>query len=163
MILILIFTIFHLVKYLFIKRRVCLSCQFDMDYTSISCIKCQSNDKTQMADIYDVDCALVFSDMVKRNIVDIVKYCEKIFCQDNDDINNDIPFQKIYRSFLKTQIRQPFISIIIHLDGISLGKSNKLTLWLLSCSILELPPHLRNQRKNMIVLSIWIGVQQPII
>ena len=152
-----------LVKNLFTKRRLCLSCQFDVECTSISCFKCKSNDTTQFVDIYDIDCMTVFADMVQRHIVDIAKYREKILSQQNDEINSDIPFQKVYRSFLKTKIHQPFISIVIHLDGISLGKSNKLVLWLFSCSILELPPCLRNQRKNMIVLSMWVGVHQPVI
>ena len=110
----------------------------------MSCIKCKLDDSTQFADIYDIYCTLVFSDIVKRYIIDIAKYHEQIFSQQNDDINNDIPFQKVYRSFLKSAIRQPFISTTICLGGIPLGKSTKLTLWLLSCSILELPPYLRN-------------------
>ncbi|CAF3054313.1 unnamed protein product [Rotaria sp. Silwood2] len=101
--------------------------------------------------------------MLERHFVDIAKYREKILHQQNDEINNDIPFQKVYRSLLTSTIRQPFISAIFHLDGVPLGKSNKLTLWVLSCSILELPPSLRNRHSNMIVLSMWVGVRQPII
>ena len=82
---------------------------------------------------------------------------------EKDDNNNDIPFQKVYHSFIKTVIHQPFISAILHLDGIGLGKASKLTLWILSFSILELPPRSRNQGKNMIILSLWIGARQPII
>ncbi|CAF4171168.1 unnamed protein product [Adineta steineri] len=129
------------VENLFTKRKVCLSCQSDIEYSARFCLKCKSTDKIQFANIYDIDYAVVFSEIVERNIVDI----------------------KIYRSFLKTVIHQPFISTLIHLDGIPLAKSSKLTLWLLSCSILELPPHLRNQRENMIILSMWIGFQQPLI
>ncbi len=138
-------------------------CQFDIDYATASCNRCRSNDNTQFVDIYDIDYELVFTDIIERHLVDIIGYREKIFNVETDDINNDIPFQQIYRSFLKTNVRQPFISTLLHLDGIALGKSNKLTLWLLSCSILELPPHLRNQRQNMVILSMWVGTRQPII
>ncbi|CAF3254449.1 unnamed protein product [Rotaria sp. Silwood2] len=144
-------------------KKVCLSCQFDIEYSATSCFKCISNEKTQFANIYDTDYAIVFSGIVERHIVDIVKYREKILSEKYDNINNDISFQKIYRSFLNTTVYQPFISTLIHLDGIPLDTSTKLTLWLLSCFILELPPHLRNQRQNMIILSMWIGTRQPII
>ncbi len=143
---------------------MCLLCGFEIEYAAASCIKCESNDnKQQFADIYDSDCALIFTNIIERHLVDINKYREKILHEENDDINNDIPFQKIYRAFLKNTVHQPFISAIFHIDGIALGKSNNLTLWLLSCSILELPPDLRNQRKNMVILSMWVGVCQPII
>ncbi|CAF5020860.1 unnamed protein product [Rotaria sp. Silwood1] len=151
------------VENLFTKRKVCLSCQFDIEYSATSCFKCVSNEKTQFANIYDIDYAIVFSGIVERHIVDIAKYREKILSEKYDNINNDISFQKIYRSFLNTTVHQPFISTLIHLDGIPLDTSTKLTLWLLSCSILELPPHLRNQRQNMIILSMWVGTRQPII
>ncbi len=152
-----------LVENLFTKRKVCLSCQVDIEYSATSCFQCKSNHKTQFANIYDTNYALVFSGIVERHIVDIAKYHEKILSEKYDNTNNDIPFQKIYRSFLKTAVHKPFISTLIHLDGIPLAASSKLTLWLLSCSILELPPHLRNQRQNMVLLSMWVGVQQPVI
>jgi hypothetical protein len=151
------------VENLFIKRRVCLLCQIDIDYTATSCNRCKSNDNKQLADIYDIDDKLVFGDIIERHCVDIIKYREKISNLKTDDINNDIPFQKIYRSFCKTNVHQYYISNVLHLDGIPLGKSTKLTLWILSCCIVELPPHLRSQRNNMVILSMWVGTRQPII
>ncbi|CAM4864583.1 unnamed protein product [Rotaria socialis] len=111
---------------------------------------------------YMQDFTKCFSDIVERNAANIIQYRQKIITGQNNE-NNDIPFQNIYQCFLKTVIHQPFISVILHLDGIGLGKSNKLTLWILSCMIVELPPHLRNKRQNMIPLSSWISSREPII
>ena len=56
---------------------------------------------------------------------------------------------------------QNIISLILHLDGVSLTKSSKLKLWLFSGSFVEVPPKLRFRRYNMILLSIWIGCTEP--
>lgn len=72
-------------------------------------------------------------------------------------------FRTFIDPFVKKNIRQPFITNLFHVDGIQLGKSNKLTLWLLSCCIVEVPPHLRTQRDNMALLSMWVGTLQPIM
>ena len=125
------------------KRRICLVCQLDIEYNAELCTKCKSRDNTQVADVFDIDYAAAFVDLIERHVVDITQYTKEIMSNEKDDNNNGIPFQKVYRSFLKTVIHQPFISAILHLDGIRLGKASKLTLWILSCSILEIPPRLR--------------------
>jgi hypothetical protein len=73
---------------------------------------------------------------------------------------NDIVFNENYKYFRDCFIG-PFISVILHLDGINLGKSNSQHLWILSCSIIELPPHVRNRKQNNIILSLWIASEQP--
>ncbi len=77
-----------------------------------------------------------------------------------DKETNDIVYNKNYR-ILCDSMHYPFISIIIHLDGIGLGKTNKEHLWIFSCSICELPPAVRNRRQNNIILSLWISKEQP--
>ncbi|CAM4829295.1 unnamed protein product [Rotaria magnacalcarata] len=150
------------VENLFFKRRISLSCKCDIKYTTKECLQCHSSDKMNFADVFDTDFTKCFSDIVERNAANIIQYRQKIMTGQNNE-NNDIPFQNIYQCFLKTVIHQPFISVILHLDGIGLGKSNKLTLWILSCMIVELPPHLRNKRQNMIPLLSWISSREPII
>lgn len=54
-----------------------------------------------------------------------------------------------------------FISLLLHLDGVSLCKSTKKTLWLFSGIIIELPPDLRYRRENMVLLSVYIGDCEP--
>ncbi|CAF4479761.1 unnamed protein product, partial [Rotaria sp. Silwood2] len=60
-------------------------------------------------------------------------------------------------------INYPFISIILHVDGIGLSESNNQSLWILSCSIVELPPAVRTRRQNNLILSMWTAKEQPII
>ncbi|CAF2789815.1 unnamed protein product [Rotaria sp. Silwood2] len=147
---------------LFVKRRVCLLCHNNIALSSDTCFKCNSNYTKQYADVFDADYEKLFSEVIERNYVDINQYRQKIITTQNDE-TNDIPFQKIFREFQQTVSHRYFISVILHLDGIGLGKSNKLVLWLLSCTIVELPPHLRNKRENMIPLSAWIAPREPII
>jgi len=157
-----ILSIHFLVENLFIKRRICLLCRHNMEKSIRLCVNCNTGGSKHFADVYDTDYVKVLSEIVERNISDIVQYRQQIMKGCNNE-NNDIPFQKIYRSLLKNVSGESFISLILHLDGIGLGKSNKLTLWILSCSITELPPHLRNKRENMVLLSAWIGYCEPII
>ncbi|CAF4858787.1 unnamed protein product [Rotaria sp. Silwood1] len=133
-----------------------------MALSSDICFKCNSNNTKQYADVFDADYEKIFSEVIERHHVDINQYRQKIITTQNDE-TNDIPFQQIYREFQQTVSHRSFISVILHLDGIGLGKSNKLVLWLLSCTIVELPPHLRNKRENMIPLSAWIAPREPII
>ncbi|CAF1546323.1 unnamed protein product, partial [Rotaria sordida] len=77
--------------------------------------------------------------------------------------NNDIMFNQVYKELQNNYCSSPFISLFLHLDGISLCKSSKLTLWLFSCSFIELPVHLRYHRFNMVILSVWVGHQEPLI
>ncbi|CAF3678584.1 unnamed protein product [Rotaria socialis] len=77
--------------------------------------------------------------------------------------NNDIIFNQVYKELQSRRGSSSSISLLLHLDGISLCKSSKLNLWLLSCSLIELPVHLRYRRFNVIVLSVWIGHCEPLV
>ena len=94
-----LFCIFCLVENLFVKRRICLVCQLDIEYNAELCTKCKSKDNMQVADVFHIDYAAAFADLIERHVVDITQYTEKIMSNEKDDNNNDIPFQKMYRSF----------------------------------------------------------------
>jgi Protein of unknown function (DUF1258) len=151
-----------IVENLFSRRIVCTECQSDLNDSAKHCDRCDSNGEKKLAFIYDSDSRLVIRRILERCIPDIVVYRQRIV-QGEQDQNNDIPFQRLYRSFASNVDHQPFISLVLHLDGIALSKSSKQTLWLLSGSIIELPPNLRYQRFNMPVLSMWVGYREPII
>lgn len=67
----------------------------------------------------------------------------------------------MYQCLLKENNFQDLISLILHIDGINITSSSKLKLWMLSGSIVELPPKLRSRRFNMVILSLWIGYVIP--
>lgn len=73
----------------------------------------------------------------------------------------DIPFASTYQDLLKQHGKRNFISLLFHLDGISLCKSTKLKMWMFSSSILELPPKLRYRCQNMPLISIWVACKEP--
>lgn len=123
---------------------------------------CTLNEKRFHADIYEIDIKLAFSQIIDRLYRDIIQYKQEIASQAMKEYN-DIPFNSLYQNMIsRLTIDTNFISLILHIDGVSLSKSTKLMLWLLSGVFIELPPHLRYQRSNMILLSIWIGYQEPI-
>ena len=79
----------------------------------------------------------------------------------SDEKPYDIPFAKQYKKLLIQYHDKNFLSLILHIDGTSLVKSTKLKLWLCSDSIVELPPNIRVRRKNIILLSMYIGYSEP--
>jgi hypothetical protein len=87
-------------------------------------------------------------------------YRESFTKQETDNETNDIVYNKNYKIF-SDSIHYPFISIVLHLDGVTFDKSKIQHLWILSCSIFELPPAVRTRRQNNIILSFWIGKEQP--
>ncbi|CAF1467343.1 unnamed protein product [Rotaria magnacalcarata] len=150
------------VEDLFIKRTVCINCKVDLPTSSKTCSKCNSNKSHSRALIFDAMHELVFTQIYDR-LHTIMNAYRDIFKQQTfDDENNDVVYNQNYK-LLCDSTDDPFISIILHLDGVSLSKSNKQPMWILSCSFVELPPIIRNRRQNNLILSIWVGKKQPYI
>ena len=149
-------------KNLFTRRIVCTKCRIDLLDKNDRCHRCQSSDITTRAQVFDADIKTILHQIIERSINDIMEYRQKIDNLQSDD-TNDIPFQPLYQEFIRDLLHRSILSFVLHLDGVALSKSSKLNLWLLSCSIVELPPHLRYRRFNMPVLSVWIGYREPII
>ncbi|CAF1142177.1 unnamed protein product, partial [Rotaria magnacalcarata] len=149
------------VEELFVKRSICVACYQDLNNHNDK-FNCTSTDERFHADIYDIDTYKVFSQLIDRLFVEITDYKQQIASQSCNE-HNDIPFNNLYRNMMRRFDNDTnFVSILLHIDGISLCKSSKLTLWLLSGVFVELPPHLRYRRSNMILLSMWIGYGEPI-
>jgi hypothetical protein len=149
-----------LVDNLFIKRTVCITCRDDISSGSKTCSKCPNDKPQRLALVFDAMQELMFTRTYDRLFTIINSYREMFTQRTLDTETNDIVYNRNYKT-LCDSIDYPFISIILHLDGISLSKSNKQPMWILSCSIVELPPVVRNHRQNNLILSIWIGKQQP--
>lgn len=146
---------------LFIKRSVCLVCKTDLHFNGKKCSRCRTMDKKLKADIYDIDLENVLSKLLKRLSCDIEKYKEKIKNNIDDYETKDIPFCLLYRNLLQKYHLENIISILLHVDGISLTRSTRLKMWLFCGSFVELPPSLRCRRYNMLLLSIWVGYTEP--
>ncbi|CAF1468920.1 unnamed protein product, partial [Didymodactylos carnosus] len=118
---------------------------------------CKSHD---VALIYDANYYLLLTSILQRISNDINEY-KQVISSGNSSGLSDIPFGHTYQELLKKFSSQNLLSFILHLDGIGLCKSTKLKMWLLSTSIIELPPRLRYRRHNMTIISIWIGHKDP--
>ena len=148
-----------LVENLFIKRILCIPCGKYLSTTSKVCLKCINDNPKRLAFIFDSIQEIMFARIYDRLSSIIESYRQSITKQETDYETNDIVYNRNYK-LLCDSVCHPFISIIIHLDGIDLTKST-MKLWILSCSIVELPPNIRNRRQNNIILSLWISQEQP--
>jgi hypothetical protein len=139
---------------------VCINCKIEIPSSSGKCLKCTNDTPERVAIIFDVLQELIFTRTYDRLSSTINSYREIFRNQQFDDDTNDIVYNKSYKKLFDS-IAYPFISILLHLDGINLGKSNKQCLWILSCSIIEIPPAIRTHRQNNLVLSMWTANQHP--
>lgn len=94
---------------------------------------------------------------------EIHEYKEQIMKNADTAGDYDIGFGLAYTSLWNEFSDEKFITIILHLDGINLCKSNKLKLWVFSFSIVELPGRVRCHRYNTLILSMWISYIEPIV
>ncbi|CAF3394515.1 unnamed protein product [Rotaria socialis] len=150
------------IEQLFTKRLVCTQCQNILSGDEKTCSNCDPSNIRSIATIFDVNQRLVFTQTLNRLLNDIETYRQQIITdRASPHNNNGIVINHIYQKLENKYGSTPFISLLLHLDGTSLTKSSKLTLWLLSGSIVELPVHLRYRRFNMMILSVWIGYCEP--
>ncbi|CAF1326904.1 unnamed protein product, partial [Rotaria magnacalcarata] len=146
---------------LFTKRSICLLCFKEFNYMNKICSRGCSTDKKSIGYIYDGNVLLMIQKIMIRLSSVIREYKKKIHNSDHSENINDIPFGTTYQNLLKKNAGHDLISLLLHIDGISITNSTKLKLWLLSGSIIEAPPKLRSCRRNMIVISIWLAYIEP--
>ncbi|CAM4870437.1 unnamed protein product [Rotaria socialis] len=144
----------------FQKRTVCLLCRRNLQDNQTKCDDCSIADKTNIAYVLDTDVLSLLKTTVSRLANEIQKY-KDYFLHFSQNEAYDIPFAKRYKNLVVQYPGENLLSLILHIDGISLVKSTKLKLWLCSASIVELPPNLRVRRKNIILLSMYIGYTEP--
>ncbi|UJR17710.1 hypothetical protein I4U23_004608 [Adineta vaga] len=146
---------------LFTKRTICLLCKEEFDNREKFCPLCCSTDKRSIAFIYDSNVELILKQIVNRLSFDIDEYKQYINNNDDHEQTKDIPFGNVYQNLLKKNDYRNLISLLLHVDGIGITSSTKLKMWMFSGSVVELPPKLRSQRSNMVIISIWIAYVHP--
>ncbi|UJR12987.1 hypothetical protein I4U23_000013 [Adineta vaga] len=116
------FAFFLSIENLFVKRIVCISCGKDLLMSSKKCWNCPDNKPKHLATIFDSLQEALFTQVYDRLSSVINSYREQFTNQPFDDESNDIIYNQNYK-FLYDSTHHTFISIILHLDGIPLGKS----------------------------------------
>ncbi|CAF2043958.1 unnamed protein product, partial [Rotaria magnacalcarata] len=71
----------------------------------------------------------------------------------------DVCFGEFYQNQPSERINR--ITLIIHVDGASLVKLSKQSIWPCFASIVELPPPAREYQKNIVLLSLWTSKVKP--
>jgi hypothetical protein len=98
--------------------------------------------------------------IIKENIVDIISFLSK----KNNDIISDITDGNILNSLNAPQFNENEtmnLSVTMNTDGASLSKSNKRSLWPIHLALNFLPPQLRYNQSNILVISLYIGNSKP--
>lgn len=65
-----------------------------------------------------------------------------------------------YRNNCLTE-RENTLNLIVYTDGVQLTNSSKIEVWPIACSIIELPPIIRNSVANKLIFGLWCGKQKP--
>ncbi|CAF1058835.1 unnamed protein product [Rotaria magnacalcarata] len=146
----------------FRKTNICLLCYKEISDENRVCLSCPTSNKNNIAAIYDSDVKSILCVLLEK-IGDTIRVYKNDLILNNDTSGNlDIGFAYAYQNLLHRFSNENFITALMHLDGIGLCKSNKLKMWLLSFSIIELPAKLRYQKHNMVIVSIWVSSKEPI-
>ncbi|CAF3327366.1 unnamed protein product [Rotaria socialis] len=95
----------------------------------------------------------LLSNIVSRHSSDIEEY-KKFILNPDSQTPYDIPLGKAYQRLLRQYSNENLLTILLHVDGISVVKSTNLKLWICAASLIELPPSLRTRRSNMFLVSI---------
>jgi hypothetical protein len=103
---------------LFVKRVVCTCCKCDLVNINVTqCTNCNTNDGSTRALVYDGNIRVLLSTMIRRLRPSIEAYTSTIKTTHNTTRNTDIPFGRIYQSFLKENKSRKVINLLLHLDG----------------------------------------------
>ena len=144
----------------FVKRTICVLCGHQLALDDLQCSNCPAAEKKHIAHILDVDLRALLSVIVCRLTREIEEY-RQIILRNDSTVPYDIPFSENYRRLLKEQNGAHLLSLILHIDGINLVKSSRLSLWILNVSLVEIPARLRKNRANIALCSIYIGYSEP--
>ncbi|CAM4845118.1 unnamed protein product [Rotaria magnacalcarata] len=145
---------------LFMKRVLCINCESELSIASKKCPTCSDTKSERIAEVFDTLQETIFTRTYDRLSSVIDEYREYFTKQQMNNETNDIVYNQNYK-LLYNSTNDRFITILLHVDGTCLSNNNKESLWLLSCSIIELPPAIRIRRKNNLVLSMRISKEQP--
>ena len=67
----------------------------------------------------------------------------------------DLTDTSYYKSICKD------INLYMFTDGVPVTKSPSTSVWPVFCSLIELPPKLRDSRQNKIIFGVWYGLEKP--
>ena len=148
-------------NYVYKKYQLCTICHSQLAVTDVMCGNCSCHDVKSYGLIYDMNVEELIRKIYIRLQTDIEEYRSQLHSMNDQHETNDIGFNHAYQQLLKKNENKTFVTILLHVDGVSIAKSSKLKMWLLSGSIIEIRPQLRYRRYNMVVISFWFGYKEP--
>ncbi|CAF3935462.1 unnamed protein product, partial [Rotaria sp. Silwood1] len=88
-------------------------------------VKCNLKEEKFHADIYDIDVDIIFYQLIDRLWPEIIEYKQQLASNSSNEYN-DIPLNALYRNMIsRLAYGVDFVSLILHVDGVSLCKSSK--------------------------------------
>lgn len=106
---------------------------------------------------------------LKNQLKSIISRNQSVFGEVKDfkpfDIHSGLYYQDStsFISLIKKNDENPVITVTIniHTDDAPLVPTSKASLWPCMGSMVELPPHIREQQGNIIILALWISSVRP--
>ncbi|CAF4259212.1 unnamed protein product, partial [Rotaria sordida] len=144
----------------FKKRKICILCEKKLHKSQVSCNECSKKDKKYIARIFDTDIYALLSNIVSRHYSDIDEY-KKLILNPDPQTTYDIPLGKVYQHLLRQHPNENSLTLLLHVNRISVVKSTNLKLWICDANLIELPSIYRNLRSNMFLVSMYIGYSEP--
>lgn len=144
----------------FKKKTICILCEKEFKNNQQFCNECSKKEKKYVAHIFDTNIHALICNIVSKYWSDIDNY-KKLILNSDPQTTYDIPFGKAYHYLIKQYSNENLLSLLLHVDGISIVKSTNLKLWICDASLIELPPNFRTKRSNIFLISMYIGYTEP--
>lgn len=144
----------------FLETTVCVICSNIIDLNNHCSYTCQQNElERRVGDIIE----FVSMDQSKKQLVDVIRRNKHLIIDYprlvDETLPCDIMTRSIYRKKRKNKQllldqRYP-VTLMLHIDGFPVVHWTKKHTWLVTGSIIEIPPCLRENQINMLLISLW--------
>ena len=137
------------------EEKFCSSCKKsiakDENCKDPNCIEKTNSLRSSMREnfLQYVDMRFQISCVVQIFYQEIVRYRQK------ENTNLDFKDNNYYKSICKD------LNLYMFTDGVPVTKSPSTSVWPVFCSLIELPPKLRDSRQNKIIFGVWYGHDKP--
>lgn len=143
----------------FTESKICAHCLITIDEENVCSDTCRRN--TTDRSVEDI-VEFIKMDSSKKQLIDIIRRNKQMiidYPRVVDEISScDIMTAKVYRERFKNKITSDdtaSVTLMLHIDGFPLVHWTKKHTWLFTASIIEIPPFLRENKFNMILVSLW--------
>ncbi|CAF0723981.1 unnamed protein product [Brachionus calyciflorus] len=134
------------------EKKLCNFCKNEFKNNQCPNIDCRGNYNicnfnSNHSLLYTFNVKAQLTDILQREWIHFKTYKDTIKYQSNSDICNSLSYTE----------KEDVVSIALFVDGASITKSSNDSMWAIFSTVNELPPIIRNSKKNILVHTLWSG------